>query len=130
MAKESSYIPGVCNINPKEVAYRRRVGQIGLAIFVILLVALMLIHVTHLLRVVLLLPAFVSAIGYLQAKNHFCVAYGGSGQENATTGSAKANKVTDNTAIAADKKRTRQINLQAAGLAVLATIIAIVLPHI
>ena len=124
---ESAYIPGVCNINHKEVAYRRKAGYFGLGFFVVIAAAFLALAVNRWFYVLLFVPAFVAAIGFLQAKNKFCVAYGAGGQQNADDGSEKARNITDTDAVSKDKKRSRQMNLQAAGIAVIATAAAVVL---
>jgi hypothetical protein len=129
MNQTSTYVPGVCNINPKEVAARRKVGQIGLAVTVVLGLFLIFTDFDRLIRIILFLPIFISAIGYLQAKNHFCVGYGGSGLQNAEPGSLKASAVKDDDA-AVDKKRSRNLNLQAALIALIMTAIIVAVPHI
>jgi predicted nucleic acid-binding Zn ribbon protein len=126
----SAYVPGVCNINPNEVKKRRNVGHIGLVILVVLLVVFLVLNISRYIRIILFLPAFISAIGYLQAKNKFCVGYGGAGQQHADTDSALAVKVTEVPALSADKKRSRQLNLQAFIAALVITVITILIPHI
>jgi len=52
---------------------------------------------------------FVSAIGFLQAKNKFCVGYAAAGLQNADEGSNDATKVLDTSAHTKDKQRTRKM---------------------
>jgi hypothetical protein len=127
---QTAYVPGVCNINPDEIKKRRNVGHVGLAIFVVLLIVLLVLSINRYVRIILFLPAFLSATGYIQAKNKFCVGYGGAGMQHADTDSDKAIKVIEDTALAADKKRTRQLNIQAVGIALFVTLICLVLPHL
>jgi predicted nucleic acid-binding Zn ribbon protein len=127
---KASYIPGVCNINYEEIAQRRKAGHLGLAIFVVVFIVLLFVNVSHLYRVVLFLPALLGAIGYLQARNHFCVGYAGAGLENATEGSKKASAIADKEALAKDKKKARSINAQAVLIAAIITVIAVLIPHI
>jgi hypothetical protein len=81
-------------------------------------------------RVVLFLPAFAAATGYLQARNKFCVGYAGAGQQNATPGSEQASDVADKAAVAADKHKARRMNVQALVISVIATTIVGLIPHI
>jgi hypothetical protein len=125
-----SYVPGVCNINYEEIAQRRKAGHLGLGIFVVVFVALLFMNISRYYRIILFLPALLGAIGYLQARNHFCVGYAGSGLQNAEEGSDKATAIIEKEALAADKKKARQMNLQAIGIAFLITVIAVIIPHI
>lgn len=123
-----AYIPGVCNINHAEIAYRKKAGYLGIAIFVVILVFMLVLDINRLARLALFVPAFLAAIGFLQAKNCFCVGYGAAGQQNASEGSAKASVVSDKAAVSKDKQRARKMNLQAAGIAVLVAVISLLLP--
>ena len=74
MANEATnYVPGVCNINTKEVAQRRKAGYFGLLLTIILLAALFGLDLNHYYRAVLFVPLFIAAIGFLQARHKFCV---------------------------------------------------------
>ncbi len=126
----SAYIPGVCNINRAEIARRRSVGYIGLVLFVVLLVALLALPLSRWFRIALFIPAFIAAIGFLQAKNKFCVGYGAAGMQHASDGDPAALTVDDTAALTKDKQKTRRINTQAAVYAVLATVLALILPHV
>ncbi len=125
---QDAYVPGVCNINRAEIAYRRKAGYVGLGISLVLAIVLFGLGLSRWYRLVLFVPLFIAAIGFLQAKNKFCVAYGANGQQNAAEGSAKASKVSDQAAQAKDKHRARTINVQAALLALLGAALAVVLP--
>lgn len=119
----SNYVPGVCNINPAEIKQRRNAGHFGLALFVVLLIVLVALDINRWARLVLIVPAIIAAIGYLQAKNKFCVGYGGAGLQHADEDDAALQVAADAAAI--DKKRAKSMNLQAiligtaAGLATL-----------
>jgi predicted nucleic acid-binding Zn ribbon protein len=130
MSDTVAYVPGVCNINTEEIASRRKVGHFGLIMFVVLLIIMLVANISHLYRVILFLPAFVASIGYLQARNKFCVGYASAGQQNASEGSKKASNIIDQRALTTDKQRARIMNLEAFCITVVITIVAIVLPHI
>jgi hypothetical protein len=123
-----AYIPGVCNINHAEIAYRKKAGYLGVALFVVILAVMLALSVNRYARLALFIPAFLAAIGFLQAKNRFCVGYGAAGQQNASDGSPKASSVTDTAAVATDKRRARQMNLQAAGIAAVAALVCVLIP--
>lgn len=124
----SSYVPGVCNINSAEAARRRRAGYLGLAAFAVLALALVLFDIPRLVRIILFAPAFLAAIGFLQAHYKFCVGYGAAGVQNATEGDKAAQAIINKSARELDQKRTRKINLQAVAIALLASIVALLAP--
>jgi hypothetical protein len=124
-----AYIPGVCNINRAEIAYRQKAGYVISVIFVAILALLVLAGLSRWYRAVLFVPGLLAADCFLQAKNKFCVGYGAAGQHNANEGSSKAVSVEDSAANAKDKKRARQINLQAAGIGLLLTVLAFAIPQ-
>ena len=125
-----AYVPGVCNINRAEIAYRQKTGYVITVIYVVMLIVLISLHLSVFTQLILFIPGMLLADCFLQAKNKFCVAYGAAGQQNANEGSSKAVKVTDNAAAAADKKRARAINLQAAGYGLALTLFALATPVI
>jgi hypothetical protein len=130
MNESQSYIPGMCNINKTEVAYRKKAMWVGIAISVVLLIALIAFSAPVLTRLLLFIPVYIAAIGYLQVKNKFCVAYGSSGKQNASDGSDTASKVEDDAALAADKKKTRIMNFQAFAVTVVIVALTLLIPNI
>jgi hypothetical protein len=120
------YVPGVCNINTEEIARRRKIGHVGAAALMILFIVLFATSLSRYVRIILLIPAFLSATGYLQARNKFCVGYASAGQQNATEGSKAASSIKDKSAIATDKKKARVMNIQALLIAVVIVIVAII----
>lgn len=127
MNETKDYIPGICNINQDEIAYRRKAGYISLLILMVVAVLLFAFDAPNWLRVVLFVPFFLTIISFLQAKKKFCVSYGASGKQNASEGSKTASQVSEREA-ATDKKRARQLNLQAAGVAAVLTLLAVLVP--
>lgn len=88
MTTEQAYIPGMCNINAAEVAYRRKAMWFGIGTAVTLLIGLLALSAVWWVRIlVLFVPVYIGAIGYLQVKNRFCASYGSKGQQNANEGS-------------------------------------------
>ena len=122
----SDYVPGVCNINHSEVAYRKKAAYFGVIVTIILFGALYLLDIQRYSRIVLFLPIFIAVIGYLQTKNKFCVAYGASGKQNAREGSKTAQKVDNTNARRKDKQRANTMNIQAALLSLILTMILVV----
>jgi hypothetical protein len=77
------YVPGVCNISPTERAMRRRFGWAA-AIVTVGLGAVLVVGAPHVFRLMVALPAAGSAVGFLQAHRHFCVAFAGRGVTDLT----------------------------------------------
>ena len=122
-----AYEPGVCNIGPAEIARRRRAGHVGLIATVGLLAALMVIDVHPLARLALIVPASISASGYLQARLKFCAGYGQLGVFNlGQLGERTA--ITDADALARDRRRARQISLTSFAIGIAVGVVAVLLP--
>lgn len=114
-----AYEPGVCNIEPAEIARRRRSGHAGLIVSAAVFALLLALAAPHWTRLVLVLTAGVSASGYLQARLHFCAGFGSSGVYNmGPLGTVE--RVVDPAARSRDRLRSLQIGLAslAIGLAV------------
>ena len=119
--EQQAYIPGVCNINKAEIAYRRKAMIAGFVIAALLFVGLLFTQLDGWLRaLIVLVPLYVGIIGYFQVRNHFCVSYGAIGKQNATDGHATALEVDEAEARVADKKKARTMNLQAFAITLVA----------
>jgi hypothetical protein len=113
------YVPGTCNIGPAEVARRRRVGHLGLALTLLLAVVLLALGAARPWRLLLALPATMAAAGYLQARLRFCFDYGFRGVHNFDA-LGHQQRVAAEAARAADRRRALAVALAslAVGLAV------------
>lgn len=78
----TNYIPGVCNIGPAEIRMRRMTGYVGLTLTVALFVFFYLVPTAASWRLLILIPATLAAMGFLQAYLHFCAKFGMSGLFN------------------------------------------------
>ncbi len=76
MSSKSEYIPGVCNIGPAELRRRKQTGWIGLVTTILLWFAFFAFDAPALWRLLLFIPATITAVGFLQAAMHFCAAFG------------------------------------------------------
>jgi hypothetical protein len=124
----SAYLPGVHNINRREAMYRRRVGYAALLVFVTLLVIFVAFSRLLWWRTLLVLPAFVSALGFLQARYHFCVMYASKGKQNAAENSTQPNTITSEAALEKDRHKVMVMYLQAAMWAIAAVLLSLLLP--
>jgi hypothetical protein len=82
MQQTSVYQPGVCNIGPAEIRRRRMSGYLGLAVAVLYLVVAFAFGWAAPWRLLVALPVFLAAQGFLQAAFHFCVGFASRGLYN------------------------------------------------
>ncbi len=76
MPEQNQYIPGACNIGAAETAKRKRTGWIGLLITITVFALLVYLGAPRIWRLLIFAPAAFSAIGFLQARMHFCAYFG------------------------------------------------------
>jgi hypothetical protein len=120
------YVPGVCNIGPEEIARRRNLGWVSLAIVFVVLLALILTRVNPWWRLFVFFPATTSASGFLQAYFHFCAGFARIGVFNFGH-IGETHKVDDEYSKKKDKKKGNQITLYAVLIGGVTVIIALVL---
>lgn len=77
---DQDYVPGVCNIGVAERNRRKQLGWIGIILTFAGLLIFDFLVINHDLHpffgFILVLPAFLAAIGMLQSQQQFCVAFG------------------------------------------------------
>ena len=71
-----SYIPGTCNLGKEEIRRRQVVALVGLVLSIFTLLGLIASDAEPIARLSLFLPLMVFAIGYIQSRKKFCLAYG------------------------------------------------------
>ena len=121
-----TYQAGVCNIGGAEVARRRQVAIFGGVIFLALALYSIIQNFSPIATLFLIAPASIFAIGFVQSRKRFCLAYGLMGTFNFQK-LGSITKVEDKAALAADRKMAFQIIVQSMGLAlILTSIIALV----
>ncbi len=121
------YIAGTCNIGPAEIKQRKNVAFIGLALSVISLAYLIFSDSEKSARLTLFIPFTIFAIGFVQSRKMFCLAYGFLGTFNFGK-LGKVSKVADSAAKKADRETAIKILLQSLLLALGLTLIAYLLP--
>jgi hypothetical protein len=123
-----SYIPGVCNIGKREILRRRAVGIAALVFaFVSGFTLLMSDGISQSARWAIFFPLFVSAIGFIQARNRFCLAYGLAGTFNfGKIGDME--RVFDSESKKSDRRKALVILVQAALAAAAITVLFTLLP--
>lgn len=121
------YIAGTCNIGKAEVRQRQVVALIGLFLSVSALVGFITTDAAPSIRLGIFLPLTVFAIGWVQSRKRFCLAYGFMGTFNFGR-LGKISRVADKAALSADRKTAITILVQSLALAAVLTLIVYILP--
>jgi hypothetical protein len=122
-----SYQPGVCNIGPAEIRRRRRTGHVGLAASVGLLAVIIAIDAPREARLLVGIPAMLSASGYIQAALKFCAGYGWLGVFNFGE-AGRQEEVRDADARRRDRVRALSISGAAFGIGLVVALAGFALP--
>ena len=118
----AQYQPGVCNIGGAEVKARKHVARIGALLFLAVSGYLLISSASASSAAIAIIPAMIAAIGFVQSRKKFCLAFGLMGTFNfAELG--KISKVASKAEIAADRRMALLIIAQSMGLALLATLL-------
>ena len=121
------YQPGVCNIGPAEIRKRRMSGWVGLAIAVVFLVVAFAFGWAAPWRLLVAVPVFLAAEGFLQAAFHFCVGFATRGLYNfGELGSEET--VQDAEFRRKDQRKGLLISALALAIAVVVALVALVIP--
>ena len=122
-----TYIPGTCNIGRGEIRRRQLVALIGATLSVISLIGFISTSASASARLTIFIPLSVAAIGWVQSRKKFCLAYGFMGTFNFGK-LGELSKVSDKAAQAADRKTALRILAQSLGLAAVLTALVCALP--
>jgi hypothetical protein len=122
----SNYQAGACNIGPSEIKRRRQGALVGAILFAITTVLFVVTDASTSTRLVTFIPALLFAVGMIQSKRRFCVAYGFMGVFSfEKLGDTK--KVTVNQDLKADKKYAVKLLLQSVAIAIVLTALVVLL---
>jgi hypothetical protein len=100
---------------------------VGLILAVALLVVLVAAGVPPAWRLLVALPATLSAVGYLQARHRFCAGFAMQGVFNLGELGAQTG-VADADAVRSDRAAARRLFAQAVAIGLLAGVVAVLLP--
>jgi hypothetical protein len=125
------YTPGVCNLNAPEAAYRRNVGLVMVIVSLVVFISLLVLRAPFYFGLIMLLPTWLAAISFLQARENFCVTYAAAGKYNASEKYADVHIVDNPEDHQKDKTKASSLNqramlIGAAGAVISTTILAIV----
>lgn len=120
----SEYISGACNIGPSEIKRRQQGAVIGGVLFLLTAILFIATNASTATRLISFIPAMLFAVGVIQARRKFCVAYGFLGvfsfeKIGATT------KVKVNQELVADRKYAVKLLLQSVLAAAVLTSVVI-----
>mgnify|MGYP003332134964 FL=1 len=122
----SNYQAGACNIGPSEIKRRRQGALVGAVLFAVTTILFVVTNASTSTRLVTFIPALLFAVGMIQSKRRFCVAYGFMGVFSfEKLGDTK--KVTINQDLIADKKYAVKLLLQSVAIAIVLTALVILL---
>jgi hypothetical protein len=123
----TEYIAGSCNIGNGEVRRRKFVALIGAAITLTTATTLFITDQSRVARLSIFIPAIIFAIGFVQSRKKFCLAYGLAGTFN-FGGLGDVKRVQSEEDRKADRKTALSILTQSAMLAVAITAVVFALP--
>ncbi|HUC31202.1 MAG TPA: hypothetical protein VMR99_00730 [Candidatus Paceibacterota bacterium] len=121
----NQYIPGVCNIGPAEIRLRKRLGWWGLLATIVLWAALVWFRLPAELRLILFIPVFFSANGFLQGFMHFCAGFGMRGLFNFGPAIGKTDTVSQAEFRKKDSRKSQQIFAYALIIGIVVALIAV-----
>ena len=121
------YVAGSCNIGTGEVRRRQFVALAGAVISVTSLIGLIGTDAARSARLTLFFPLMVFAIGFIQSRKKFCLAYGFMGTFNFGK-LGQISRVSDPVAKKADRKTALTILAQSILLALGLTLAIFALP--
>jgi hypothetical protein len=125
---DDRYVPGVCNIGAWEIRRRRRFAYLGLAVAVILFVALVAFGAPAWTRLLVFLPLAGGIFSWLQARRRFCAGFAVARVSNFADGDEGRRSVEDEAAHRADIAAVRRMTRDAVLIALPIAIVAVLLP--
>ena len=121
------YVAGSCNIGTGEIRRRQVVALAGAVISATSLVGLISTDAARNASFSLFIPLMIFAIGFVQSRKKFCLAYGFAGTFN-FGGLGQISRVSDPISKKADRKTALTILAQSTALALGLTLATFVLP--
>jgi hypothetical protein len=123
--QSSDYVAGSCNIGPSEIHRRYQVAIIGVVLYLALWV-LVLSDKPASTRLIAFAPAMLASVGFIQARNRFCFAYGLMGVFNFDK-AGDVKKIKDPAALKADRLQALTIVFKSLISASLMTALVVIL---
>lgn len=131
LTSNTEYVAGRCNIGSAEITQRKRIGFVGLAIigigFLIYISSVFFLNLTPLLGFLFIFPGTMAAIGFIQARQKFCAAYGFSSVANVSVHLGTTIKIEDEIERNKDRNKAIIISLQSIFIGVVVAIVITIL---
>ena len=122
----SEYIAGACNIGPSEIKRRKQGAAVGAVLYLITAISFVVTSAPSATRLITFIPAMLFAVGYIQSKRRFCVAFGFLGVFNfEKTGNTR--KITINQDLKADRKYAVKLLLHSVLVAIALTVVVVLI---
>jgi hypothetical protein len=122
----ADYLAGSCNIGPSEIHRRYQVAITGGVLYLILGIFLVVSDQPTSARLIAFAPAMLASVGFIQARNRFCFAYGLMGVFNFDS-AGDVKKVKDPAALKADRAQALRIVFKSLVSAALMTALVVAL---
>ncbi|CAN2181109.1 hypothetical protein MCEMRE182_00285 [Candidatus Nanopelagicaceae bacterium] len=122
----ADYVAGSCNIGPSEIHRRYQVAITGAILYIALAVYLIISDQATSTRLVAFAPAMLASVGFIQARNRFCFAYGLMGVFNFDI-AGDVKKIKDPAALKADRANALKIIIKSLLLASVMTALVVIL---
>lgn len=120
----SEYISGACNIGPSEIKRRQQGAVVGGVLFLLTAILFIATNASTSTRLISFIPAMLFAVGVIQSRRKFCVAYGFMGVFSFEK-IGETTKVKVNQELAADRKYAVKLLLQSVLAAAVLTSVVI-----
>lgn len=125
------YQSGICNISAAEVGHRKNTYGIGGAVVAFALFAILsFLDLPPLYYIIMAAPLYTSAMGFLQAREKFCVWYGMNGVKNMSDNIGETQEIIGAINRKRDKLKAQSIRTKAITYVVPLTILLGILGHI
>ena len=122
------YRAGACNIGPEEIAQRRRMGLLFLAIATGLAIVLVAVDAPAWLRIAIWPPLAAAFTTLEQVRRRFCVAFGIAGVRNFGPEVGRAQRIEDGEARAGDRRTALFMVIYSSLAAAVLTALFVILP--
>lgn len=126
--EDEHYIPGVCNIGKSEIKRRKQAGWFGVLASIILYSLIVYLNAPRLWRLIIFIPATVAAIGFIQARMHFCAYFGMRGVYNLSPVVGSTETIGEEEFRAIDRRRARVVIMYSAIIGAVVAAAAYYLP--
>ncbi|MFX1516872.1 MAG: hypothetical protein ACFFC6_11210 [Promethearchaeota archaeon] len=131
MTENTEYIAGSCNIGNVEITQRRRIGFIGLVItgigVIMYVFSVSALNISPFIGFLFIFPTSMAAIGFIQARQKFCAAYGFTSVANVSVRLGVTTKIENEIERKKDRNKAIIISIQSILIGVVVTVVIMIL---